>query len=52
MKSRPRGRKYRNLYARKEVIWFEKLVHGRRIRRPAKRTTGTLLRPSVTNTSG
>ena len=36
MKNKPRGRKYRNLYARKEVIWFERLVHGRRIRRSCK----------------
>jgi len=36
MKNKPRGRKYRNLYARKEVIWLEKLVHGRRIRRSCK----------------
>ena len=36
MRNKPRGRKYRNLYARKEVIWLEKLVHGRRIRRSCK----------------
>jgi integrase len=36
MRNKPRGRKYRNLYARNEVIWIEKLVHGRRIRRSCK----------------
>ncbi|MHC4506059.1 MAG: hypothetical protein ACYTFI_22420, partial [Planctomycetota bacterium] len=36
MRKKPRGRKYRNLYARGEVIWFEKLVSGRRVRRSCK----------------
>ena len=36
MRKKPRGRKYRNLYARGELIWFEKVVKGRRIRRSCK----------------
>lgn len=36
MRRKPRGRKYRNLYARGEVVWFEKLVNGRRTRRSCK----------------
>ncbi len=36
MKKKPRGRKYRNLFTRGEVIWFEKLVDGRRTRRSCK----------------
>ena len=36
MRKKPKGRKYRNLYARGDVIWFEKLVRGRRTRRSCK----------------
>ena len=36
MRKKPRGRKYRNLYARGELIWFEKLVNGRRTRRSCR----------------
>jgi len=39
-----KGRKYRNLFARGEVIWFERLVDGRRLRRsrrPLPRVTPT-----------
>ena len=35
---KPKGRKYRNLYSRGEVIWFEKLARGRRVRRSCKTT--------------
>ena len=36
MRKKPGGRKYRNLYARGELIWFEKLVNGRRTRRSCR----------------
>jgi integrase len=36
LKNKPKGRKYRNLYARGEVIHLEKRVHGRRVRRSCK----------------
>ena len=32
MKSKPKGLKYRNLYARAGVIYYERVAHGRRIR--------------------
>jgi hypothetical protein len=36
MKSKPKGAKYRNLFARGGVIYYERLAHGRRIRISAK----------------
>ena len=36
MKKKPRGRKYRNLYSRGDVIWFEMVAQGRRVRRSCK----------------
>jgi integrase len=36
VKTKPKGRKYRNLYPRGEVIHFEKIVNGRRTRRSCK----------------
>jgi hypothetical protein len=36
LEKKPRGRKYRNLYSRGELIWFEKVARGRRVRRSCK----------------
>ncbi len=36
LRKRPKGRKYRNLTARNQVIWLEKVIRGRRIRRSCK----------------
>ncbi len=32
MKSKPKGAKYRNLYAWRGLIWYSRMVRGRRYR--------------------
>jgi hypothetical protein len=36
VRKKPRGRKYRNLYARGGRVWIEKTSEGRRVRRSCK----------------
>ena len=36
LRKRPKGRKYRNLFARNQMIWLEMVIRGRRIRRSCK----------------